>query len=115
MKFDLELDDTPNFAEIIAEQERLEKEQRKAVENTGDSDEIGVDVLNWKMNLMADARKIGNDTQGGWAAMPKARREDDEMAEEEEEEEEEEEVVENISEPEPEKPESEREEEDDTV
>merc|ERR1712046_61472 len=42
----------------------------------------------WKMNLMDDARKIGNDTQGGWAPMPKLRREDenDNSSENEEEE-----------------------------
>jgi len=29
------------------------------------------------MNLMEEARKIGNETQGGWAAMPATKREDE--------------------------------------
>merc|ERR1712066_863057 len=74
LKFDLELGEMPDFDEIIKEQEKLENLEM----NEKEDDVVGSDVLSWKMNLMDDARKIGNDTQGGWAPMPKLKREDDE-------------------------------------
>merc|ERR1711976_231124 len=82
LKFDLELGEMPDFDEIIKEQEKLEN----LVMNENEDDIVGSDVLSWKMNLMDDARKIGNDTQGGWAPMPKLRREDDDNSSENEEE-----------------------------
>jgi len=87
LKFKLDLADVPDFDKIVEEQRILE-EQGGAVEHVEGEDSVGVsslaeklentkDVLSWKMNLMQEARKIGNDMQGGWAPMPKTTREDD--------------------------------------
>jgi len=72
-KFSLELvDGLPDFDEILKEQreqEAMALKQQADLENT--------DVIDFKMNLMTEARKVGNAVQGGWGDLPTMKREDE--------------------------------------
>merc|ERR1712110_849006 len=72
-KFCLELvDGLPDFDEILKEQREQEAETLKKQQDLENSD-----VMDWKMNLMHDARKLGNTVQGGWGDLPTMKREDE--------------------------------------
>ena len=66
-KFDLVCEELPDFDQLIEEQKLAEKQLEEEELNN----------LSWKMNLMESARKIGNETQGGWAPLPQQNREDE--------------------------------------
>ena len=84
-KFDCEVDeeDRPDFRQILEEQRKYEEEMEKKMKEEAENSSKTDDILNWKMDLMDAARKLGNNMQGGWAALPSAEREDNQNDESE--------------------------------
>lgn len=87
-KFELVLSEKlPDFDEIV--KKMCNKRLDETVDGTtgegiGSGKNEKENLINWKMDLMAEARKLGNEMQGGWAALPKSKREDGIGDEEEE-------------------------------
>lgn len=78
MKFNLEITEIPDFDAICEEQRKIELEEEARLKAEAiDGEDAGNKVMNWKMDLMQDARKLGNNLQGGWAALPEKAREDE--------------------------------------